>query len=237
MALADRCLTLGRDEHSGEVLARGGDPEAHSILQRTGFVPVARLHETYHRLPVALDAAQEKRLAIRAVARLRAVRYHVEADEAFDTETREPHYLPLGSQVAHLAEQIHEATSSDEVSDVLTELTASHDGVLIALGEVLTAAAAFHSDLGQAPDPHTAKRLQYLVEHRLGVIWSDLTHMRNDLADRHQDHPQRRACAAEVGPDEREASAVCACPPPPPRLATSPVAPPTAPAPAARPRH
>ncbi|MEV5295520.1 hypothetical protein AB0K64_30410 [Streptomyces sp. NPDC053741] len=157
---------MGRDEHSGEVLARGGDPEAHSILQRTGFVPVVRLHETYHRLPVALDAAEERRLAIRAVARLRAVRYHVEADEAFDTETRQPHYLPLGSQVAHLAEQIHEATTSDEVSDVLSELTASHDGVLIALGEVLTAAAAFYSHLGQAPDPHTAKRLQYLVEHR-----------------------------------------------------------------------
>ncbi|MEU8665311.1 MULTISPECIES: hypothetical protein [Streptomyces] len=237
MALADRHLNLGRDEHSGEVLARGGDLEAHSILQRTGFVPVVRLHETYHRLPVGFDAAEEQRLAIRAVARLRAVSYHVEADEAFDTETREPHYLPLGSQVTHLAELIREATTSDEVSDVLTELTASHDGVLIALGEVLTAAASFYSDLGQAPDPHTAKRLQDLVEHRLSVIWSDLTHMRNDLADRHQDHPQRRACAAEVGPDEREASAVCACPPPPPRLATSPAAPPAAHAPAARPRH
>ncbi|OKJ72230.1 hypothetical protein [Streptomyces sp. CB02460] len=236
MALADRTLTLRRDEHSGEVLARGGDPEAHSILQRTGFVPVVRLHENYHRLPVALGAAEEQRLAIRAVARLRAVGYHVEADEAFDTETREPHYLPLGSQVAHLAEQIREATTSDEVSAVLTELTASHDGVLIALCEVLTAAATFYSDLGQAPDPHTAKRLQYLVERQLGAIWSDLNHMRNDLADRHQDHPRRRACAAEVGPDEREASAVCACPPPPPRLATSPVTPPAAPAPAARPR-
>ncbi|MFJ8978765.1 hypothetical protein [Streptomyces sp. NPDC102282] len=75
MALADRSLILGRDEHSGEVLARGGDPEAHSILQRTGFVPVVRLHETYHRLPVALGAEEEEeRLAIRAVARLRAVR-------------------------------------------------------------------------------------------------------------------------------------------------------------------
>ncbi|MEU3977920.1 hypothetical protein [Streptomyces bacillaris] len=237
MALADRHLNLGRDEHSGEVLARGGDPEAHSILQRTGFVPVVRLHETYHRLPVGLDAAEETRLAILAVARLRAVSYYVEADEAFDTEAREPHYLPLGSQVAHLAELIREATTSDEVSDVLTELTASHDGVLVALAEVLTAAASFYADLGQASDPHTAKRLQDLVEHRLGVIWSDLTHMRNDLADRHQDHPQRRACAAEAGPDEREASAVCACPPPPPRLATSPVAPPATPAPAARPRH
>ncbi|MFD7017498.1 hypothetical protein [Streptomyces sp. NPDC059928] len=232
MALADRFLTLGRDVHSGEVLARGGDPEAHSILQRTGFVPVVRLHETYHRLPLGLDEAEEKRLATRAVARLRAVRYGVEADDAFDTEAREPHYLPLGSQVAHLAERIRDATTSDEVADVLTELTASHDGVLIALGDVFAATAAFYQDLGQPPDPHTAKRLQYLAEHRLAVLWSDLAHMRNDLADRHQDHPQRRACTAEVGPDEREASAGCACPPPQPRLATRPVAVPAAPAPA-----
>ncbi|MEU5898664.1 hypothetical protein [Streptomyces venezuelae] len=232
MALADRSLVLGRDVHSGEVLARGGDPEAHSILQRTAFVPVVRLHETYHRLPIGLDEAEEKRLATRAVARLRAVNYTVDTDADFDTTTREPHYLPLGAQVAHLAERIREATTSDEVADVLTELTASHDGVLIALGEVLAATAAFCQDLGQPADPHTAKRLQYLAEHRLGVLWSDLAHTRNDLADRHQDHPQRRACTTEVGPGEREASAVCACPPPPPRLFTSPVGVPTAPAPA-----
>lgn len=235
MALADRSLVLGRDVHSGEVLARGGDSEAHSILERTGFVPVVRLHETYHRLPVGLDEAEEKRLATRAVARLRAVNYAVETDAAFDTTTREPHYLPLGSQVAHLAERIREATSSDEVADVLTELTASHDGVLVALGEVFAASAAFYQDLGQPPDPYTAKRLHYLAEQRLGVLWSDLVHMRNDLADRHQGHPQRRACTAAVGPDEREASAVCACPPPS-RLSTSPVALPAAPAPA-RPRR
>ncbi|MFI2204619.1 hypothetical protein ACH47Z_28305 [Streptomyces sp. NPDC020192] len=235
MALAARFLTLGRDAHSGEVLARGGDPEAHSILQRTGFVPVVRLHETYHRLPTGLDAAEEKRLAIRAVARLRAVSYRVDTDGAFDTETREAHYLPLGSQVAHLAERIREATTSDEVADALTELTAAHDGVLIALGEVLAATAAFYQDLGQDPDPYTAQRLQYLAEHRLGVIRSDLSLMRNDLADRHQDHPLRRACTAEVSPDEREASAVCACPPSPPRLATtSPAAAPAAAAPASR---
>ncbi|KPI25127.1 hypothetical protein OV320_8332 [Actinobacteria bacterium OV320] len=170
MAFADRFLALGRDVHSGEVLARGGDPEAHSILQRTGFVPVVRLHETYHRLPIGLDIAEEERLATRAVARLRAVSYHVDADDAFDTMTREAHYQPLGSLVADLAERIREATTSDEVADALTELTAFHDGVLIALGEVLTATAAFYEDLGQAPDLHTAKRLQYLAEHRLGVI-------------------------------------------------------------------
>ncbi|MFE4017973.1 hypothetical protein ACFXPZ_11250 [Streptomyces sp. NPDC059101] len=221
MALADRFITLKRDTHSGEVLAHGGDPEAHSILQRTGFIPVVRLHQTYHRLPTGLYESEEKRLATRAVARLRAVSYQVEADDAFDTDLREAHYLPLGSQVAHLAEQIREATTTDEVADALTELTATHDGVVTALGEVLAATAQFCQDLGQSPDPYTAKRLQYLAEHRLGVIWSDLAHIRNDLADRHQDHPQRRACTAKVSPGEREASATCACPPPPPRLSTT----------------
>ncbi len=72
MAIADRYLTLQRDVHSGEVLARGGDPEAHSILERTGFVPVVRVHERYHRLPTGLDEAEEERLATRAVARLPA---------------------------------------------------------------------------------------------------------------------------------------------------------------------
>lgn len=225
MALADRYLTLGRDVHSGEVLARGGDPEAHSILERTGFVPVVRHHETYHRLPVGLDKAEEERLATRAVARLRAVNYDVKADQAFDTELREPHYLPLGSQVAHLAEQIREASTTDEVAHVLTELTASHDGVLIALGEVIAATAGFYQHLGQPSDPHTAKRLQDLTEHQLAVLWSDLAHLRNDLADRHQDHPQRLACTTEIGPQEREASAVCGCPPGPPPLPTSPAAP------------
>ncbi|AJT62528.1 hypothetical protein T261_0839 [Streptomyces lydicus] len=234
MALADRFLTLGRDVHSGEVLARGGDPEAHSILQRTGFVSIVRLHETYHRVPTDVDEAEEKRLATRAVARLRAVGYHVDCDDAFDTETREAHHPPLGAQITHLAERIREASTTEEVADALTELTASHDGVLIALGKVLAATAEFYQDLGQPTDAHTAARLRYLAEHRLGVICSDLSNIRNDLADWREPHPQRRACTAEVGPDEREASAVCACPPPPPRLSTTAGPAPAAPATAGR---
>ncbi|MFE9407437.1 hypothetical protein ACFYN0_01335 [Streptomyces sp. NPDC006704] len=235
MAPADRFLTLGRDVHSGEVLARGGDPEAHSMLERTSFVPVVRVHETYHRLPTGLngDAAEENRLATRAVARLRAVGYRVETDDAFDTATREPHYLPLGAQVAHLAQRIRDASTTDEVADALTELTASHDGVLIALGEVFAATAEFHQGLGQPADAPTAERLRYLAEHRLGVLHSDLAQIRNDLTDRPPAHPQRRACTAEVGPDEREASAVCACPSPP-ALSAIPTVAPAAPSPAGR---
>ncbi|AJC55071.1 hypothetical protein GZL_02480 [Streptomyces sp. 769] len=226
-------MTLGRDAHSGEVLARGGDPEAHSILQRTGFVPIARRHDTYHRLPTGLDEAEEKRLATRAVARLRTVRCHVDCDPDFDTQLSEPHYLSLGASVAHLAERIREATTTDEVADALTELTAAHDGVLAALDDVLAATAEFCQDLGQSADPATAQRLRYLAEHRLNVIRSDLSHLRDELADRHEPHPQRTVYSAEVGPDGPEVSAVCACPPPP-RITTAPVPPPATSAPAGR---
>lgn len=228
MALADRLLTLRRDVHSGEVLARGGDPEAHSILERTGFVLVARLHERYHRLPAGLDEAEEQRIVTHAVARLRAVSYHVDCDEAFDTDRREPYYRPLGAQVAHLADRLREATTTDEAANVLTELTATHDGILTALGDVLVAAADFFEGLGQPSDQYTARRLRYLAEERLQIVRSDLAHTRSDLADRHTPHPGRRPCTAETGPGETEASAVCACPPP--RIPTSPGSLPAAPA-------
>lgn len=234
MALAHRVLTIRRDPHSGEVLAHGGDPEAHSILQRTGFVPVVRLHETYHRLPTGLDQAEETRLATRAVARLQAVGYDLSTDPAFTTERREPHYLTRGAQVAHLAARIREAETTDEVSDALTELTATHDGVLPALAEVLGAAADFLQHLGDPADPHTASRVRYLAAERLHVITSDLRHVRNELADRQATHPHRAPCPQEVAGDEREKSATCPCPAPA-RIPTAPSAPAAAPpAPAGR---
>ncbi|MFF6783790.1 hypothetical protein [Streptomyces sp. NPDC012510] len=232
MPLADHLLTLRRDVHSGEVLARGGAPEAPSVLQRTGFVLVARLHEHYHRLPTGLDEGEEQRRATRAVARLRAVHYHVDCDEAFDTGRREPYELPLGAQVAHLAERLRQATTTDDAADILTELTATHDGVLTALGDVLVAAADFYEHLGQPSDRYTAKRLRHLAEKPLQTLWSDLAHTRNDLADRHQPHTTRRPCTAETGPGETEASAVRACPPP--QIPTIPSALPTTPAPTGR---
>ncbi|MCD9193419.1 hypothetical protein [Streptomyces albireticuli] len=224
MALTNRLLTLRRDAHSGEVLARGGDPEAHSILERTGFVPVVRLHEHYHRLPTGLDAAEEARLAVRAVARLKAVGYHVSCDAAFDTEYREPHYLTLGAQVAAIADRMRHASTTEDAADALTELTATHDGILDALHEVLTATADFYQDLGQSADPHYAQRLRFLATEHLGVIASDLRGIRNDLADRHSPHPQRTACDGDVPDAEQEASAVCACPPPLPLVPSAPAA-------------
>ncbi|MFJ4918440.1 hypothetical protein [Streptomyces sp. NPDC088725] len=215
MPHADRFLVVRRDPHSEEVLARGGDPEAHSILQRAGLVPVVRVHETYHRAPAHLVPNEETRIATEAVARLRSAGYHVDCDEDFDTDARPLSYLPLGASVAHLAERIRTAGTTDEAADALTELTAPHDGVLAALGEVLSVAGEFHEGLGEAADPHIARRLRYLADEVLHIIRTDLSDTRDALADRHAPHPGRSTCAEEVSATERERSAVCACPPPP----------------------
>ncbi|MFE0087655.1 hypothetical protein [Streptomyces sp. NPDC058991] len=214
MTLADRFLIIRRAPHSAEVLAGGGDGEAHSVLQRAGFVPVVRVHETYHHAPTGLDDHDEARLATEAVARLRAVGFHVDCDDDFDTERRPVRDLPLGASVTHLAERIRQATTTEEAADVLTELTASHDGVLAALEDVLVTTAEFHDGLGGAADPHIARRLRYLADERLRIIRSHLAHTRNALADRHAAHPGRSTCIQEVPAGKRERSAVCACPPP-----------------------
>ncbi|OYP20055.1 hypothetical protein CFC35_10485 [Streptomyces sp. FBKL.4005] len=156
---------------------------------------------------------------------MRAVGYHVDCDPVFDTDRRPAQYEPLGASVAQLADRIRQTTTTEEVAEILTELTASCDGILDAVGQVLIAAAEFHDDLGASTAPYTARRLRYLAEERLAVVRTDLVHTRNDLADRHAPHPSRVACTQRVPADERERSAVCSCPPPPRAI---PVPPPVA---------
>ncbi|GAA4781931.1 hypothetical protein [Streptomyces ziwulingensis] len=222
MPRTDRFLDIRRDPHSDELLARGGDSGAHGFLQRAGLVAVVRVHETYHRAPTGLAGDDVSRLATDAVARLRTAGYHVDCDTGLDTDSRPASYLPLGASVAHLAERLREAATTGEAAQVLTELTASHDGVLAALEEVLTATAEFHEGLGQAVGPSIARRLRYLADEHLRVIRSDLPETRDQLADRHAPHPGRSTCTGEVPSTEQERSAVCACPPPPRTLPVPP---------------
>ncbi|WP_239109710.1 hypothetical protein [Streptomyces coelicoflavus] len=129
----------------------------------------------------------------------------------------------MGSSVAHLAERIREATTTDEVAEALTGLTAAHDGILAMVADVLAATADFYDGLDEPADPYIARRLRHLTDEHLRTIRTDLADTRNALADRHTAHPGRSACAEEVLSTERERSAVCACPPPP---RTAPVPPP-----------
>ncbi|GAA2254895.1 hypothetical protein GCM10010232_50160 [Streptomyces amakusaensis] len=216
LPLADRFLSLRRDPESGEVLACGGGPDAHGILERSGFVLVLRVHELYHRLPTGLDPGEETRLATRAVARLRSTGVPMECDAAFDTDAREIADLTLGTQVGNLAATIRRATTSDEVAETLAEVTAAYDGVLAGLADVLVATADFYQDLGGPADRPVAEHLRHLAVQRLGTVAADLRGIRTDLADRRTPHPRRSVCSGEVPQNEREASAVCACTPPPP---------------------
>ncbi|GGU86998.1 hypothetical protein GCM10010211_61390 [Streptomyces albospinus] len=75
MPLADRFLTNRREWDSKEILARGGDPEVHSGVQRVDFVPVVRVHGIYRQAPTDLDANGETCLAAEAVAHLRIADY------------------------------------------------------------------------------------------------------------------------------------------------------------------
>ncbi|MCZ0978721.1 hypothetical protein O1L60_04225 [Streptomyces diastatochromogenes] len=219
MALSDRHIELRRDPHSGEVLAHGGDPEAHSILQRTGFIHVLRQHEQYHRAPTGLNQTAEEVLATTAVSALRSVGYWVACDETFDTDRHTTHELPLGAQVAALADSLRRATTTQDAATILTELTAAHDGVLAALGQVLDATAEFLDIFDQGFDRHTAATLRSLSGHHLAIVATQLHQLRTELADRHENHPSRRPCPSEVADNEREASVHCPCPIPalPPR--------------------
>ncbi|GGZ40492.1 hypothetical protein [Streptomyces poonensis] len=173
---------------------------AHSVLQRTGFIPVVRVHNAYHRAPTGLGEDDEIALATEAVARLRAVGYHVDCDEDFDTKYRPVRDLPLGASVTHLAERIRQATTTEEVAAALTELTASHDGILAAIREVIVATAEFHDSLGATTAPCTARRLRYLADEYLHIVQTDLAHTRNAIADRHAPHPSRSTCTQVVPP-------------------------------------
>ncbi|WP_371632211.1 hypothetical protein OG693_04500 [Streptomyces sp. NBC_01259] len=186
------------------------------------FLAVIRVHETYHRAPAGLSEGDESRIATEAVARLRGAGYQVDCDEDFDTTAYQSSYLPVGASVSRIAERIREATTTEEAAEALVELTAAHDGILAALDEVLAATADFHDGLGQAADPYIARRLRYLADEHLGVIRTDLSDTRNTLADRHELHPGRSTCTEKVPANERERSAVCACPPPPRTLLAPP---------------
>lgn len=135
-------------------------------------------------------------------------------DRAFPTE-RLPLARPAeGGSVAHLAERVREATTTDEAAAALAELTAPKEGVLDGLVKVLEALADFHDDLGGPADPHVAARLRYLADEYLGVVHSDLLFTRTALANQHAAHPTRTACAEQVPDTEQERSVTCSCPPP-----------------------
>ncbi|WP_318209532.1 MULTISPECIES: hypothetical protein [unclassified Streptomyces] len=207
MALDDRCIDLRRDPHSGEVLAHGGDAEAHGILQRTGFIHVIRQVGNFHWAPAGLNQAAEDALATGAVSALRSAGYWVACDEPFDTDRHTAHRPPLGAQVAALADDLREATTTQDAAAILTELTAAHDGVLSALAQVLDTAAEFLGTLDLGFDRHTATVVRGLNDHHLAIVATEVHRLRDELANRHEAHPARRPCPTSTLPPRPPAPA------------------------------
>ncbi|MFF9785107.1 hypothetical protein [Streptomyces nigrescens] len=215
-------VSIEREPHTDEVIARGGDARAAGILQRSGFVPVVRAHDSYHRLPFALATDEQVLHAARAAGLLTSHGYSLTTDPEFASSRQTFAYVTLGQQVAAVAERIDRATHTQDVTEALTELTATHDGVLDGAHTCLTTAATWIEELGDAADPARADRLRQLAEY-LDHVRGDLAGMRNDLAERHANHPRRTACPS-VDDNEREASVTCSCPPTPPRPPAPPAA-------------
>lgn len=101
MPLADRFLAVRRAPHSDvRSSPRAATPE------RAGFVPIVQLHETCHRVPIDLTVDEETRLTTKAVARLRAVGYHVDCDKDFHT-ARCPASLSATGRPGRTARRVH----------------------------------------------------------------------------------------------------------------------------------
>ncbi|MFJ6783594.1 hypothetical protein [Streptomyces yangpuensis] len=158
MPLTARIVPIGRDPHSDEVRARGGDAEAESILQRSGFFP--------------------------AVALLGAVGYAAQHDPDFAPDVHALHELTIGAQVADLAKRIRVAEHSEAATAAISELVAPDDGILPAVTEVLRCTADLLQGLGDEADPAHADRVRHLAD-QLSVITTEVGAYRDLLADRH----------------------------------------------------
>ncbi|MGW3073947.1 hypothetical protein [Kitasatospora sp. NPDC001132] len=208
----------------GEHLDRLGAPprqqtqavrvSAESVLHRAGFVPVVRVHETYHRLPVAtVDPAEHRAAVTQAIDHLQANGYAV-ACPAELLDTTLPPALPPTRSLAQVSEAIAGAGHTREVVDALSELTAPGDGVLDQVVGALQETASWWEGLGGASDPHYAARLRYIATMAEGYV-REIRAMRGDLADRHTAHPCLARPAPQVAASGVDARVLAA-------LATSP---------------
>ncbi|MFF4927074.1 hypothetical protein ACFY4B_41490 [Kitasatospora sp. NPDC001261] len=186
---------------------------AESALHRAGFIPVVRVHETHHRLPVAMVDPGERRSAVtRAVDHLRATGYRFTCPADLIDHSLSP-TLPPSRSLAQVGEAVSAAGHTREVADALSELTAPGDGVLDQVVGVLHESASWWEGLGGASDPHYAARLRHIADMADGYV-REIRAMRGDLADRHAAHPSRARPAPRVpaGLDTRVLAAVATSP-------------------------
>ncbi|MFE7213800.1 hypothetical protein ACFU93_28225, partial [Streptomyces sp. NPDC057611] len=195
---------------------------ADAVLHRAGFVPVVLFRERFHRLPSAMtELVEQRQLVTRAFYVLQAEGFDVSCDpDLLDPSLPPPddRGLSLGDRVGHLTQSIQSAAHTGEAVAALSELTAPGDGVLQRVVESLNTTADWSEGLGEPADPHYANRLRYIAK-KLDSNALEIRSMRDELTDRHADHPDRpRARTERIAPEEPAAPRVAAA------LAVSPTA-------------
>ncbi|GAA3903965.1 hypothetical protein GCM10022244_12670 [Streptomyces gulbargensis] len=187
MSATDTCpgqsVTIVRDPATGLITASGGDGLAHGILERSFFLQ-ERHGVTWHRLSPTVSPEDERTVARVAVARLQAAGYRVLADAEFAWDGTEARYVTTGREIENLADRIREATSVDELTYELAELTATHDGIVASLGHVLHALADVYDRLSGPTDPRWGTQLRSSAVHELRLLAAQLQSVRTNLADR-----------------------------------------------------
>jgi hypothetical protein len=197
-------------------------------MLRAGFVPVARLREHYHRLPLGMTRLDEQRQAVtHASDLLQADGVDFSADPdlidttlPFQTDTE----MSLGDRLGRLTDSLSRARHTTEAVAALSELTAPGTGALQRIVEALEATANWWEGLGGPADPLNAAQLRRIAGH-MDICAPDIQSLRGELADRHTDHPDRiRVRTDRVTSDDPTAPRITAA------LAVSPTARHTTPA-------
>ncbi|GAA3500733.1 hypothetical protein GCM10019016_078400 [Streptomyces prasinosporus] len=153
-------VTITKDPRTGLVVAIGGTEKAADILQRTGgFLSAPGPRGDYHRLPHGLPVEQQRLKATTASHALFAAGHSVHLDPALNAlATPDSEHDAALRYLAHLAERVAAAETSEEIAEVLTEIAAPVHGLLPLTREVVVRAWIAASDLqgaapGEEPEP------------------------------------------------------------------------------------
>ncbi|MFG2707387.1 hypothetical protein [Streptomyces sp. NPDC048386] len=132
-------ITITRDPRTQLVVAIGGDERAAGILQTLGgFVSAPGPRGPYHRQPRTMPVDDQRHRATAAAHALLLAGFSVHLDPTLNTL-----HTPDGDrQAAHryldqLAERAREATTDRQVADILAQIAAPHDGLLLRLVDTL----------------------------------------------------------------------------------------------------
>ncbi|WP_327657179.1 hypothetical protein [Streptomyces sp. NBC_00483] len=145
-------VTITRED-DGNVIAKGGDTLANTLLTRAGFIYEKSIRTFWYRLHWDTGKQSENQRASHAARMLTAVGYDVEIspDLVIGAVTTPPDpqgNRVYGHQILALTDQLNGANSSAAAAGITEHVLDPHDGVLVRLGEFFEAAAEKAKETG-----------------------------------------------------------------------------------------